>query len=169
MMSKKAVSPLIATVLLIAFAVALGAVVMNWGRTYVEDTAKFAKDKSNTEIKCTTDVKLEFLKVKDEKRLCYSNTTDPKYMEFFVENDGTSDIYDLQVNLIGSIDVNTTDINLEKNPILRSRVYKVAELNYSDEIGTIEQINIIPKIKIEGNIISCPSNSLVETDIHECD
>ena len=31
-LQKKGVSPLIATVLLISFAVALGAVVMNWGR-----------------------------------------------------------------------------------------------------------------------------------------
>ena len=30
--NKKGVSPLIATILLIAFAVALGAVVMSWGR-----------------------------------------------------------------------------------------------------------------------------------------
>ena len=36
--SKRALSPLIATVMLIAFAVALGAVVMNWGKGYIEES-----------------------------------------------------------------------------------------------------------------------------------
>ena len=169
MRSKKAVSPLIATVLLIAFAVALGAVVMNWGRSYVEDTAKFAKEKSNTEIKCSTDVRMDFLKVKDEKRICYSNSTDPKYLEFFIENRGMSDIYGLQVNIIGGDEVNITDLDLKDNPIKRSRIYKMAELNYTDDINVVEQVNIIPKIKIEGAVISCPANSLEIEDINECD
>jgi flagellin-like protein len=169
MRSKKAVSPLIATVLLIAFAVALGAVVMNWGRSYVEDTAKFAKEKSTTEIKCSTDVRMDFLKVKDEKRICYSNSTDPKYLEFFIENRGTSDIYGLQVNIIGGDEVNITDLDLKDNPIKRSRIYKMAELNYTEDINVVEQVNIIPKIKIEGAVISCPANSLEIADINECD
>ena len=56
-LNKKAVSPLIATVLLIAFAVALGAVVMNWGRSYVETTAKYAEEKSDIQILCSRDKK----------------------------------------------------------------------------------------------------------------
>lgn len=35
-MNKKAVSPLVATILLIVFALALGTVVMNWGKVYIE-------------------------------------------------------------------------------------------------------------------------------------
>lgn len=169
MRSKKAVSPLIATVLLIAFAVALGAVVMNWGRTYVEDTAQFAREKSITEIKCSTDVRLEFLKVKDEKRICYSNTTDPKFIEFFIENRGTTDVYGLQVYVIGDDEVNITEIDLEDTPIERSRVFKMAELNYTEDIGKVDQVNIIPQIKIEGELVTCPANALVQSDVVECD
>ena len=36
-MEKKGMSPLVATVLLIAFAVALGAVVLNWGEEFVQE------------------------------------------------------------------------------------------------------------------------------------
>ena len=34
-MNKKALSPLIATILLVAFAIALGTIVMGWGKDYV--------------------------------------------------------------------------------------------------------------------------------------
>lgn len=38
-MNKKAVSPLIATLLLVIFSIALGSVVMSWGKQYVESAA----------------------------------------------------------------------------------------------------------------------------------
>ncbi|MBW2988488.1 hypothetical protein DRJ48_01140 [Candidatus Woesearchaeota archaeon] len=45
-MNKRGISPLIATVVLIAFAVALGAVIMNWGSHLVESS-------SNQSLKCS--------------------------------------------------------------------------------------------------------------------
>jgi flagellin-like protein len=60
LMNKKGVSPLIATVLLIAFAVALGAIVMNWGRGYVEDTQSFARSTSESQLICSSAVDLDF-------------------------------------------------------------------------------------------------------------
>ena len=57
--SKKAVSPLIATIILIAFAVALGAVVMNIGKGYVEDIPEPA-GKDTAAITCSG-VDLNFL------------------------------------------------------------------------------------------------------------
>lgn len=36
-MDKKALSPLVATLLLVVFALAIGAVTMNWGKSYVEN------------------------------------------------------------------------------------------------------------------------------------
>lgn len=35
-MNKKAISPLIATILLVLFALVLGVITMNWGKSYVE-------------------------------------------------------------------------------------------------------------------------------------
>lgn len=36
MMHKKALSPLVATMLLVVFALVIGTITMNWGRSYVE-------------------------------------------------------------------------------------------------------------------------------------
>jgi len=167
--SKRAVSPLIATVLLIAFAVALGAVVMNWGRTYVEDTAAFAREKSDTEIKCSSDVKLDFLEVRNVKRLCYEYTTTTK-LNFTVENIGKLDIVGLAVTVVGAKNINTTALDLKgQNMTLeRARFYKNETLDMGD-LGVPQQIRIVPEIEVEGNRVSCPATALVEdTFIKKC-
>ncbi|MBU0627976.1 MAG: hypothetical protein KKC75_02210 [Nanoarchaeota archaeon] len=46
-MDKKALSPLVATLLLVVFALAIGTVTMNWGKSYVE---KIKDDVSPGEI-----------------------------------------------------------------------------------------------------------------------
>ena len=45
--SKKAISPLVATILLLAFAVALGSVVMSWGKGLIE---KASQDKQEITV-----------------------------------------------------------------------------------------------------------------------
>ena len=42
-MNKKAVSPLVATLLLVVFAIALGSVVMSWGKAYVESATEVSE------------------------------------------------------------------------------------------------------------------------------
>jgi flagellin-like protein len=90
-LDKKGVSPLIATVLLIAFAVALGAIVMNWGRGYVEDTQDFARESSENQLTCSSDVEMDF-------EVIFVNATDedgPNVLTVTVRSDGGTDIYDL--------------------------------------------------------------------------
>lgn len=168
--NKKGVSPLIATVLLIAFTVALGAVVMNWGRTYVEETAEFSRQKSTTEIKCSTDVKLDFIKIKDTEMVCFNETT-TGVLNFTIENSGTAEIFNLQVNIIGDLNINITEINLENNSIKRAQIYRGSvsyPISGTDDVGTIQQVRIIPSTKIEGVILACPSNALIKEDLRPC-
>ena len=159
---KKGVSPLIATVLLIAFAVALGAVVMNWGRTYVEDTASLAREKSDTEIKCSSDVKLEFLSIKNVEKLCYEYTTTTK-LNMTIENTGKLDIVGLQVTVVGEKNINTTEIDLKavNASLKRSRFYRNESIEMSD-LGAPTQVRIVPEIEVSGNRISCPQTALTE-------
>jgi len=63
-MNKKAVSPLIATVLLIAFAVALGAIVMNWGESFVRETQQTAEEGAEGKLDCTLLVEFEVIHAK---------------------------------------------------------------------------------------------------------
>ena len=57
-MSKKAVSPLIATVLVIGFAIALSGIMMTWGTSFVKDIQERSEKSSLKDITCTRDVGL---------------------------------------------------------------------------------------------------------------
>lgn len=95
-MSKKGIAPLIATVLLIAFAVALGAVVMNWGRAYVEDTAAIAQKSSSGQVECTNDVDFQINKIiYDEGSVLYDGN-----LTVVVENLKSKKIRGLSIKLI---------------------------------------------------------------------
>ena len=69
MNGKKGVSPLIATVLLIAFAVALGAVVMNWGQSFTKQTIDNTETTQKTTMGCSFDVSIKEVEINGEPQL----------------------------------------------------------------------------------------------------
>lgn len=163
-MNKRGVSPLIATVLLIAFAVALGAVVMNWGRQYVEDTTKFAKEKSNVDIKCGMDVGLKFIQYANENQICFNETTGE--VNFTIENGPNVDITALQVRVYaqGGINITLIESNFPKAYVARYGV------SYPTTFGNVTKIEIVPQIEVQGSQKKafCPSNTLSEESLLQC-
>lgn len=67
--NKKGISPLIATVLLIGFAVALAAVVMTWGLDFIRSTTDNVGKRTDEALKCATKLDFEITDVD-----CASNT-----------------------------------------------------------------------------------------------
>src|SRR3989344_4267586 len=151
--SKKAVSPLIATVLLMAFAVALGAIVMTWGKEYVEATTEDVSASTLSMRTCSLDVSLDIMRIGSQTTLCYRNAYGQKAVEFIINNRG-SRIDDLQVSLIGKDNVVFTNSSLLKSPIEQAGVRKIT-VNYdvSQNLDPLQQIIITPKIKINGEPI----------------
>ena len=166
--SRKAVSPLIATVLLIAFAVALGAVVMNWGRSYVEDTAAFAKEKSSTEIKCSMDIRTEILRIGENTQICY--TQDPTdenkgVINFTIQNSGTVRIDGMRIQAIGNASIVSLELNDTFNPAEPKREY----MNYSQKNnGSIMQVRFTPLITVEDKGVWCAQSALKIESIDSC-
>ncbi|MFO8016912.1 MAG: archaellin/type IV pilin N-terminal domain-containing protein [Candidatus Woesearchaeota archaeon] len=162
-LNKKAVSPLIATVLLIAFAVALGAVVMNWGRGYVDETTSFAKKKSDTEISCSMDIGMKFIKFNDKKDICIDNGTDT--INFTLQNTGTVPVVGVKIQAIGNSSVVEQNIN-ESIPI--AGIHK-GYIDYSlSGNGSLRQTRFTPMIKVEGSKMLCAQNALIEEDVSIC-
>ncbi|MBR9690381.1 hypothetical protein GOV08_01725 [Candidatus Woesearchaeota archaeon] len=161
---KKAVSPLIATVLLIAFAVALGAVVMNWGKDYVETTAKDAGDKSNLELSCQRDIDLGVKEIGNTPKICYGSN----YLEVMLENNGRTKIEGMRFIMFDSSD----SINITDNSTLTISGGGVTnKLNITHDISsTLVQVEFIPMIKPKGSTTPqlCSKNSLVVTDLTSC-
>ena len=62
-MNKKGISPLIATVLIIGFTVALAAIVMTWGSTFIRETTETTERSTSQAIKCATDLSFDITNV----------------------------------------------------------------------------------------------------------
>ena len=145
--NKKGISPLIATVLLIAFAVALGAVVMNWGRSYVEDTARQTGVTSDTRIACSQNVAVQLVHVGGSPRICYTDDT----VEITVQNRGSLDLEGFVFNILGAEGSGEThDFNAT---LARSGIQKF-DLPYDlSRHGPVEFVQAIPKIMVRGSNI----------------
>ncbi len=96
--SKKGVSPLIATVLLVAFSVALGAVVMDFSDTTKVELTEQADTHLETSFKCSLDIFLKVVEVNNDKQI-FCNRTGLNNIEIFVENQGSEDADGVQIIL----------------------------------------------------------------------
>jgi flagellin-like protein len=171
---KNAVSPLIATVLLIAFAVALGAVVMNWGRGYVEDTANIARERSDTEVKCASDVDVSIVEIDNVAQVCYNTTGDTGdanngTIDFIVENKKSTTIEKIQARLIGEATRVPYIVDLGDNSNLSTNQAKYLNMSYKrDTYGIPQQLKLTPYIKVGGSEVSCPASGEITTNIKPC-
>ncbi len=157
--SKKGVSPLIATVLLIAFTVALGAVVMNWGRSYVESTAELTKQNADRGVQCSQDVRLEFEKINEVSQICYGGGGENGYVKFMIVNKGNIKVDAITVNIIGASEIlSNSSINGTTLTVAQSRRKNIS-YDYT-AYGEIQLIKIIPHVTIKGINTTCPSNGL---------
>ena len=162
---KKGVSPLIATVLLIAFAVALGAVVMNWGRTYVQDTQNTVRDKGDLDVKCSSDVRLKVGKISNIIQFCYGGGGTGGYVNMLIINDGIVDIDSLRFAVVGALGVYTNN-SLNATGLAQSEPKRV-NLSYDYTLyGAVKQVRITPVVNVGGNPKPCSGNAL-EKDTSE--
>ena len=129
--NKKGLSPLIATILLIAFAVALGAVVMNIGRTTVLGPG--------------ADSTFSLIELGGKKQICNLENGPSSILEFTLKNGNQDEITDLQISIIGSKDI----VNLGKllsQPIGRAETRKIAVGYDSSSVGQLKRVIITPVI-----------------------
>jgi len=149
--NKRGVSPLIATVLLISFAVALGSVVLNWG--------------SNLDIPGNQCSKAS-IKIRNigDSEVCYSGSGQDTYINFIIENKGKVDISGLGIWIIGK--KGTRLIDLKDFVIKKGATTSIKDNSVSYDTATygkIKQIQFIPKVQSTDFIDIC-SSSLVKTD-----
>jgi len=161
--SKRAVSPLIATVLLIAFAVALGAVVMNWGRSYVEAGAEGEHITGHAQAEtvitgCGGNVMLDIVRIGGKQSICYDSNEN--LLRYTIENKGTITIDSVKFQVIGVNDIFNTQISS-----LAATDIKKSSVNYDlDKYGNIEQARFIPII----SGTPCPNKAVSLEGIQSC-
>lgn len=141
---KKAVSPLIATVLLIAFAVALGALVMNWGREYIEQTQEKVSTTSAQQSTCSFDVSMQLLKIGEKP--CFDRSGRTFYA--IIEN-GNYELTGYKVTVFGN-DNNIYDSDATATVKKVESKLITVPINSTDPDFKINKAMIIPKVKIAG-------------------
>lgn len=170
--SKKGVSPLIATVLLIAFAVALGAVVMSWGKGYVTDLQDSAKDSSDSSMICTSDVNPSIVQVDRIDQICL-NRTDPSSTEntvyAIVQNSPRRDVERFEARVIGLDSKVPVTIDLANESSLDNGASRLMTIVYNNSIGDPALVALTPVILYGGDEIRCNDNDLSAIDIRTCD
>ena len=153
-MNKKGVSPLIATILLIAFAVSVGAVIMNWTST----SSGIQSDGQNDGC---TNVNLKVIEYNNQKSICLDR--EEKKLIITLEN-GPSSVKGIRLSYVG-FESNFIDFN----EVIEAGVVKKINLNYDPAMyGELNSIKIIPFIIPEHQKMYCSNSGETLTQVSDC-
>ncbi len=144
--AKKALTPLMITLLLISLAVAIGVGVMNFGKAQVEEAAS-----------CPVIVGLKFAVIGGEEQYCYDGET--RDLTFTVENGVNTAVTGLIVNVIGT--ERAESFELSEARVGKAATY-LARITYDAAVGgEIRQVKISPKVTPYDEELICPEQALV--------
>ncbi len=155
--NRKGMSPLIATVLLIAFAVALGAMIMNWSAD-IETQQQVAP--STTTSPCDQ-VHISLNEVFGKKIFCYADGV----IRFNIVNDGSTGINGLQVR---TVDAQLKEV---KQDIPDSAVAVGDTFQYElpfSKSGKIH-VELVPKVVVNNEVSFCVDKKIVRDILPDCD
>ena len=137
--NKKAITPLISTIMLIIFAAGLGLLVMSWGQK-----------NTGTMLDCGS-AEFDIVEFNAIKQICIEDNT----IDFTMENKGSVDIDSIKIIIFGTVDIEK--INLVKDLLVGdAQRFKVGYGN----IGETEKIMFTPSITYLNEKKLCPSKSI---------
>lgn len=138
-MSKKGISPLIATVLIIGFTVALAAVVMTWGGGFIRETTESTETTTSQALKCVTDLDFQI------KNVSCSATGGSKAV--IIDNKGAVDIKSLMFRVHAE---NGTVTNNAVAGASGLNKYNVNTFTVNSILGTTTKVEAIATLAGEG-------------------
>ncbi len=144
--NKKGVSPLIATVLLIAFAVSLGAVLMNLGLSVFGDPCK--------------PIDAEVLTLEGMARICLNPTAGA--LQMTINNPTKSPVDGFKISVLGDTALNDDVVELMKPQERKIVKYPVGNMSH------VDSVTIIPLYQKQGQIFYCPQKAHDYVSIPKC-
>ncbi len=140
-LNKKGISPLIATVLLIGFTVALAAVVITWGSGFVQRITTGTEDRTTRTVTCTSDVNFEITKVDcNTKAVTITNTGDFPILGFTFRFFNSGGDYLGMTNGDGANKFEVKIINLQNIPSTTSKVEALSTIILEGQNVTCKDI-----------------------------
>jgi len=161
---KRGRGPLIAAVLLVSLVVVVLGLLVLWGRDYLNDLTKRADEGAKGEMVCLSTVNFDIV------NSCYD--LDNGIVRVSIDNKADSGILGLIFRLHyddGSTDVvKTGEFGVRSGSVpVDSLMLESFEVEYNNE-KTIEQIEIIPEINVDGTDVLCVQNSQSKYVNNEC-
>ncbi|GIU69555.1 MAG: hypothetical protein KatS3mg002_0791 [Candidatus Woesearchaeota archaeon] len=147
---KKGISPLIATVLLIAFAVSIGTLIMNIGKDVIANVGD------------CNEVKLEVQTVNGRQLFCYDEAN--RKINMMIKNTGAVDIKYLRLG-ITTLNFNHEELNIEDSALKSGKTIIKSVDYYQAESFKSE---LIPIIIASGKEMACFNAAVVEETIKSC-
>lgn len=146
---RRGISPLIATVLLIAFAVSIGTMIMNWGKDAVA-------------VGDCSETKLEVQTINEKPLFCYDTLNNK--INVMIKNVGSTDVNRLKMRVItpsfSNEDLEITDSAIKSGDI------KTKNIDYTHS-GKF-RVEIIPVISVGGKERVCSEKYVYIDDIGTC-
>jgi len=152
-MNKRGLSPLMATLLLIGFSVALGTIVMNWGQGYIEDKAEFVQSAHAAEVGCEG-LDAGVVTIAGKPQVCLENGE----LKMFLENLANKPLHGMQVRITGSNNFRSTE-NILDSPLGPAQsLHVTADIS---GLGDLMQVKLTPSI-LQGEVAQfCLHNAIV--------
>lgn len=158
-MSRKGISPLLATTLLIAFSVFLGAVVMSWGEKYVEERAEFVQGVQEIRTGCDS-VSFSIVEIRGDKQICEEDGR----IKMTIENGPKIALDGLKANIIGKDGVKNIE-NVLENGLDRTSIQAI---QIRADAGNIRQLRLTPSIRIGGDKVFCADQAKTYDNVPKC-
>ncbi|MBW2964453.1 hypothetical protein KY363_03250 [Candidatus Woesearchaeota archaeon] len=152
-LNRKAISPMIAAVLLVVIVVSIGAAVMALVRNYMTEGEQQVTVSSEA-IKCGRDVGIDFVRVDNSYQICngtHESDSNLASLNFVIENTGSVKIRDVQVRAVGTKGI--VQNNSVLNDSLSTGGVVIINMSYDPEaLGGFRQVKVIPRINLPGQV-----------------
>lgn len=157
---RRGVSPLIATILLIALSIGMGVAVMSWGEDYIEEKAEFVQGVQETVTSCDL-VSFSLIRISGVPQLCLDGTT----VKALIDNGPDADIADFHARVVGEKGISVQDSVLPQ-ALPRASATPIA-FSVGD-LGALRQVKLTPKILVGGRTVVCGKQAQQFEDIRAC-
>jgi len=161
MRDKRGISPLIATVLVIGFTIALALVIFTWGKTFTQTLTEDTGQKAEQQLGCLQANLVSF----EIKKACYSGNS----VKFTLENKGDTTLDKITLRITGEdvdkVDVKEVDLNL-----VPLNIKSFTETFNTESVGSVAtKVELLrPVFTQKGKPVVCGDIS-EEASIAECE
>lgn len=160
-MNSKGITPLVATILLVAFSVGLGALVMSWGENYIEEKATFVQGTAEVKSGCDA-AQINIISIAGQQQACISQ----QGLQLWIDNGPDVELYNIHARLAGSNGVQSIEEILEE-PLLRSNAAKVT-VPVDASVGQLLQAKLTPMYWTGNGIASCSQSAITIERLPSC-